>query len=88
MDFMNPIQSEGWKPGASCGCGMGTGGSSCRRESWCLQDYPLAMVYSPCQTFGGLYDGHMALKQGTLFKELDLPFEGAGHDGKGRGCCR
>ena len=89
MDFMSPIQSGGQHGGSSCGCGMGACGSSCKKESWCLKGYPLAMVYAPCQVFGDLYDAQTALKQGTLFKELDLPFEGAGTGAcRGKGCCR
>lgn len=87
MDFMNPIQSE-CRGGASCGRNVGCG-SSCQRDSWGLKGYPLAIVYAPCQVFGELYDLQTALKQGTLFKELDLPFEGAGTGAcKGKGCCR
>lgn len=37
---------------------------------------PLAMVYAPSQTFQNLYEPDEALSRGTLFAELDLPFEG------------
>lgn len=57
-----------------------------RRESWGLEGYPLAMVYSPIQRFENIYDMDTALNQGTVFKELDLPFMGESV-GKG-GCCR
>ena len=98
MDFTNPMYTGCVRPGAVCGrpdvCGSGR--STCegqlgsrKRESWALVDYPLAMVYSPYQTFGGLYDACKGLKQGTLFMELDLPFEGTGNGScKGKGCCR
>ncbi len=59
------------------GCGSHVGG-------WGLTSYPLAMVYSPLQDFRELYDLDKALERGTLFAELDLPFEG-GKEGKG-GC--
>ena len=36
----------------------------------------LAMVYSPKQCFKNLYEPEAALSHGTLFVELDLPFEG------------
>lgn len=36
----------------------------------------LAMVYSPDQAWRCIYDTVSALKTGTLFKELDKPFEG------------
>lgn len=57
-----------------------------RRSSWGLEGYPLAMVYSPVQCFRDIYDCDIALAQGTIFKELDLPFMGASVM-KG-GCCR
>ena len=47
-----------------------------RHKSWGLVGYPLAMVYSPVQDFHKLYEMDAALKQGTVFKELDLPFMG------------
>lgn len=46
------------------------------RKSWGLMGYPLAMVYSPVQEFKEIYDMDSALHQGTVFKELDLPFMG------------
>ena len=45
----------------------------CGADSWGLGEYPLAMVYAPCQRFRGLYDPETALSRGTLFTELDLP---------------
>lgn len=61
------------------GCGgENTGG-------WGLHSHPLAMVYSPLQEFHQLYAPEVALERGTLFAELDLPFEG-GKGNKG-GCC-
>ena len=49
---------------------------------WGLSSYPLASVYSPLQEFRDLYDEEKALERGTLFAELDLPFEG------GKGGCK
>ena len=57
-----------------------------KRKSWGLEGYPLAMVYSPIQCFENIYDMDTALIQGTVFKELDLPFMGESV-AKG-GCCR
>ena len=51
------------------GCGDGNGG-------WGLHSHPLAMVYSPLQEFRELYTPDVALDRGTMFAELDLPFEG------------
>ena len=59
------------------GCAMNTG--------WGLTDHPLAMVYSPLQEFHKIYEPEIALERGTIFTELDLPFEG-GKGAKG-GCC-
>lgn len=38
--------------------------------------FPLAMVYTPMQSFENLYDMETGLRNGTLFKDLDLPFRG------------
>ena len=43
---------------------------------WGLADHPLAMVYSPYQLFRDVYSPDTALTRGTMFGELDLPFEG------------
>jgi hypothetical protein len=54
-------------------CGGCVGFEGCGPDSWGLCEYPLAMVYAPCQMFRGLYDPDTALSRGTLFTELDLP---------------
>ena len=46
------------------------------RQTWGLDNHPLAMVYAPVQIFRNLYDRDTALQKGTLFTELDLPFMG------------
>ena len=38
----------------------------------------LAMAYVPVQQWQDLYDAEDALHRGTLFRQLDLPFEGGG----------
>ncbi len=60
------------------------GYEGCGKHSWGLSGHPLAMVFASCQGFHSLYDTDEALKRGTLFNELDLPFEGA--DGSDCGC--
>lgn len=45
-------------------------------HGWGLSNYPLAMVYSPYQHFKDLYSIDKGLERGTIFAELDLPFEG------------
>ena len=57
------------------------------RETWGLENYPLASVYAPLQRFQNLYDKETALQHGTIFAELDLPFMGQTVANKG-GACR
>lgn len=38
----------------------------------------LAMAYVPWQTWRNIYDMDRALSCGTIFQELDLPFQGKG----------
>ncbi len=66
------------------------GHEGCGEGSWGLSEYPLAMVYAPCQHFRALYDPYTALHRGTLFTELDLPLgktEGCAFT-TGEACCR
>ncbi|HIX72853.1 MAG: spore coat associated protein CotJA [Clostridiales bacterium] len=37
---------------------------------------PPAMAYVPWQSFKNIYKAEDALRQGTIFEELDLPFTG------------
>ena len=39
--------------------------------------FPLAMAYVPWQKWQNVMDGCSALKHGTIFEELVLPFEGS-----------
>ena len=43
------------------------------KENLCLDSMPLAYVYIPMQKFRMLYPADTALKNGTLFEELNLP---------------
>ena len=52
------------------------GGMPNANESWGITSYPLASVYCPLQEFKDIYDLDAALNNGTIFKELDLPFMG------------
>lgn len=38
--------------------------------------FPHAMVYTPLQTFDNIYDPESALRTGTVFHDLNLPFRG------------
>ena len=51
---------------------------SCEIDSptYGVKGYPLAMVYSPVQEFGNLYEIDKGFNKGTIFSELDLPFMG------------
>lgn len=51
-------------------------GTNDRRMGFGLRNHPLAMVYSPYQEWRDAYTPEVALTRGTLFAELDLPFEG------------
>lgn len=41
-------------------------------------DMPLAMAYIPWQKWQDIYDAEKALQRGTIFEELDMPFERRG----------
>lgn len=66
-----------------CGCGAATelvgNGENCGCASGCdscINGYPLAMAYVPCQSFEDLYSEEEALCNGTIFKNLNLAFTG------------
>lgn len=40
-----------------------------------MKGMPIAMAYVPWQQWCNLYEPKEALKRGTIFRELDLPFE-------------
>ena len=69
------------RPAGCVSCASG----ETERSSWGLVGYPLASVFAPLQNFTELYDIETALKRGTLFKELDLPFV-CGDSPKGGSC--
>ena len=41
-----------------------------------LGSLPLAMTYTPMQQWKSTYSDSVSLSRGTIFPELDLPFEG------------
>ena len=45
-------------------------------RSWGLEGYPLASVFAPLQKFENVYEMEKAICRGTMFADLDLPFEG------------
>lgn len=46
----------------------------------CINSLPLAMAYVPSQRFENLYEAKDGWHRGTIFADLDKPYEG--------GCCR
>jgi len=48
---------------------------NCNMNS-CIDNMPLAMAYVPMQKWKNVYNNDVALKRGTIFPELDLPFLG------------
>lgn len=48
---------------------------SCNEHIDDLKDMPIAMAYVPWQQWQMIYEPKEALKRGTIFQELDLPFE-------------
>ncbi len=56
--------------------GNGDNGGAAAPSSFCMNACSLAMVYSPKQEWQELYSMENALSRGTLFRELDKPFEG------------
>lgn len=55
-------------------------------SNWGLVGYPLGSVYAPIQEFDNLYDTDAALRQGTIFAQLDFPFTGERILTKGGNC--
>ena len=82
----------------SCECSCSRAGSaqpftgaSCEpKESGCcpvssqngVSGKALGMVYSPIQCWQKLYDAETGFSKGTIFAELDLPFEATSKGGK------
>lgn len=61
-------------------------GYACGYErTWGLMGYPVGIVFASLQRFDNIHDLDTAMKKGTIFAELDLPFE-CGNSKKG-GCC-
>ena len=45
-----------------------------------LDNLPLAMAYVPMQKWKNIYEADVGLDRGTMFGELDLPFQGTRRD--------
>jgi len=48
---------------------------TCNKETT-LRDFPIAMAYVPWQDYGNIYAQPQALRNGTMFAELNLDFAG------------
>ena len=72
--------SDGGRKGGRMPCNPSVGADTRR-----LMNFPLGMVYSPIQEWRNVYDADAALAHGTLFGELDKPWEVPAPTGKG-GC--
>lgn len=46
------------------------------RECFGPPCFPLGMAYVPIQQWKELYDPELAMKRGTMFRQLDFPFIG------------
>ena len=47
-----------------------------------VDSLPLAMAYVPWQQFGNLYEPDQALRNGTVFQDLNKPFHGSMKGGR------
>lgn len=61
--------------GKSCMQESGMSDRSCKMEK---ANWPIGMTYVPIQKWGNLYEVDEGFHQGTIFKELNLPFTGRG----------
>lgn len=64
----------------SCGCGQTQPQAPCSGKAGTdpLQGMPVAMAYVPWQEWGGLYDPRQGFCCGTIFEDLNKPFQGTG----------
>lgn len=90
MDCVYRNQRPDFRTGVSnAGCGNQTTACGSQTTGWCGQmtnpqgsrylsgmtGYSLAMAYVPWQQWKTPYDPAKGLSRGTIFEELDLPFE-------------
>ena len=54
--------------------------AACSEGAACMHDLPIAMAYVPSQRFENLYGAADGWHHGTIFADLNKPYEG--------GCCR
>ena len=84
---MNRMPDSAMGAGAAIGCGPlgdspqlnwqgGSAGNAMGFDSMYLGSLPLASAYVPFQQWKTTYSLEAGLNRGTIFPELDLPFEG------------
>lgn len=76
--------------GRGCSCGGG-GEAEMLPEDLSgvkLGDLPIAMAYVPPQVWRDIFEPDTALREGTQFRELALPFTGSRPTGERGGRCR
>lgn len=67
---------SGSNGGSQGGSGSGGAGAAAGFDAMYLGSLPIAMAYTPMQQWKTTYSLEKGLAQGTIFPELDLPFEG------------
>ena len=60
---------------ANSGIILGSCNQGCNKETT-LSGLPIAMAYVPWQSYGNIYPLPQALRNGTMFQELNLDFAG------------
>lgn len=73
-----PLMSDARQASATVGNSMNCAQDSrqCGFKQPSLENVPLAMVYSPEQVWGELYELERGFSRGTIFASLDFPFNG------------
>lgn len=72
----SPTPNPGTPGGSGSGNGSGGAGAAAGFDAMYLGSLPIAMAYTPMQQWKTTYSLEKGLAQGTIFPELDLPFEG------------
>ena len=71
-----PAQNPAMPGGGSGDAGNQGGTSGSGFDAMYLGSLPIAMAYTPMQQWKATYSAEKGLSRGTIFPELDLPFEG------------
>ncbi len=63
---------------SSCSCVTPMPVCPYQRERDILRGMPIAMAYVPWQEWRNIYEIQKGFRRGTIFEELDKPFQGKG----------